>query len=132
MPGLPLSRGRDSGPGGEGRTSRAPRSALRRAIAPLLRNGLVVAGLVIVVLMLLTALLAPLLAPRDPIAQDIANRLAPPSWQWLPAPARRRAGRRRARCRSTCATRSRSTLPSRRLAPPRVPLPSWPGGEHRG
>jgi len=47
-----------------------------------LRNGLVVAGLIIVALMILTALLAPLLAPRDPVAQDIANRLAPPSGQW--------------------------------------------------
>jgi peptide/nickel transport system permease protein len=64
------------------RAARAPRSGLRRAVRPLLRNGLVVAGLVIVVLMVLTALLAPLLAPRDPIGQDIANRLAPPSGQW--------------------------------------------------
>ena len=64
------------------RAARPPRSGMRRAIRPLLRNGLVVAGLIIVLLMVLTALLAPLLAPRDPIGQDIANRLAPPSGQW--------------------------------------------------
>jgi peptide/nickel transport system permease protein len=36
-------------------------------------------GLAIVVGLCLTAILAPLLAPSDPISQDIAHRLAPPS-----------------------------------------------------
>ncbi|MFZ6762198.1 nickel transporter permease [Pseudoroseomonas sp. WGS1072] len=48
------------------------------------RNGLAVAGLVIVLAMLLLSLAAPLLAPQDPGAQALANRLQPPSAaHWL-------------------------------------------------
>ena len=42
------------------------------------RNRLAVFGLVIVAIMLLTALLAPLIAPSDPQAQDYALTLQPP------------------------------------------------------
>ncbi len=42
------------------------------------RNRLAVVGLVIVALMLLTAILAPLIAPKDPQAQDYALTLQPP------------------------------------------------------
>ena len=42
------------------------------------RNRLAVFGLVIVALMLLTAVLAPLIAPKDPQAQDYALTLQPP------------------------------------------------------
>ncbi len=42
------------------------------------RNRLAVFGLVIVALMLLTAIFAPLIAPKDPQAQDYALTLQPP------------------------------------------------------
>src|SRR5918997_1402342 len=42
------------------------------------RNRLAVFGLVIVALMLLTAILAPLIAPKDPQAQNYALTLQPP------------------------------------------------------
>ena len=42
------------------------------------RNKLAVAGLVIVVIMILTAVFAPLIAPTDPQAQDYALTLRPP------------------------------------------------------
>jgi peptide/nickel transport system permease protein len=48
------------------------------------RNPLAVAGLAIVVVMLIAALLAPWLATHDPGAQNLANRLKPPSAEhWL-------------------------------------------------
>jgi peptide/nickel transport system permease protein len=50
-------------------------------------NTSLVIGLAILGLMLLVALLAPLLAPHDPYAQDLAHRLVPPVWSakgdWL-------------------------------------------------
>jgi peptide/nickel transport system permease protein len=42
------------------------------------RNGLAMAGLTISVVLVLVAILAPLLAPHDPIAQDLTRRLLPP------------------------------------------------------
>ena len=45
----------------------------------LVRRPAGVFGLVVVTLLLLVALFAPWLAPRDPAAQDIANRFAEPS-----------------------------------------------------
>lgn len=48
------------------------------------RNRLAVAGLIVIVLFYLVALLAPLLAPYDPIEQDIARALQPPQpGNWL-------------------------------------------------
>jgi peptide/nickel transport system permease protein len=48
------------------------------------RNPLAVAGLAVVVVMLVMALFAPLLATHDPGAQNLANRLRPPSAaHWL-------------------------------------------------
>jgi peptide/nickel transport system permease protein len=48
------------------------------------RNPLAVIGLTIVLLLLLMAALAPLLATHSPIAQDLTNRLQPPSTaHWL-------------------------------------------------
>lgn len=44
-----------------------------------LRNPLSLAGLSIIGLLVCVAVLAPLLAPYDPLRTDIANRLAPPS-----------------------------------------------------
>jgi peptide/nickel transport system permease protein len=42
------------------------------------RNRLAMAGLVIVTLLLLVALLAPWIAPHDPFVQNLSNRLQPP------------------------------------------------------
>ncbi|MBX9907662.1 MAG: ABC transporter permease [Beijerinckiaceae bacterium] len=47
------------------------------------RNRLALAGLGIVVALLLIAAFAPLLAPQDPLAQNLPGRLQPPSWQHL-------------------------------------------------
>ena len=44
-----------------------------------LRNPLAVAGLVVIVALLLVAVFAPWLATHDPYAQDLAQRLKPPS-----------------------------------------------------
>jgi peptide/nickel transport system permease protein len=67
------------------RASRAMRRPVRsRALKPWYRNGTLVAGLVIVGLLVLVALLAPLLTPYDPIAQDLEHALASPSGaHWL-------------------------------------------------
>jgi peptide/nickel transport system permease protein len=42
------------------------------------RNRLAMAGLVIVGILLLVAIFAPLIAPHDPLAQDLTRRLLPP------------------------------------------------------
>ena len=52
----------------------------------LLRSPLTVAGLVLMLLFALSALLAPLLAPADPLEQDLSRRLKPPApAYWLGA-----------------------------------------------
>lgn len=48
--------------------------------ARLLRNRSVVAGLVLVGAVVAIAVLAPLIAPHDPYAQDLTRRLVPPIW----------------------------------------------------
>ena len=52
----------------------------RGAFAALLRDPMGAAGLALVVLFALMALLAPWVAPQDPLRLDVANRFAPPSW----------------------------------------------------
>lgn len=49
------------------------------------RNALAMAGLVLVLALVLAAALAPWIAPHDPIAQDLGNRLLPPGTpgHWL-------------------------------------------------
>jgi peptide/nickel transport system permease protein len=48
------------------------------------RNPMAVAGLAMVILLVVVALLAPLLAPGSPFEQDLSRRLQPPSAQnWL-------------------------------------------------
>lgn len=48
------------------------------------RNKLAMLGLVILVLLVLSAIFAPLISPHDPYAQSLANRLKPPSaTHWL-------------------------------------------------
>ena len=47
-------------------------------------NGLAMIGLITALVMIVAALAAPLIAPQDPSAQDLAGRLAPPSAEhWL-------------------------------------------------
>jgi peptide/nickel transport system permease protein len=72
-------------------TAETPSSALHArlrqsylAFLAFARNRLAVIGLAIVFLLVLTALLAPLLAHQSPIAQDLAARLRPPGGaQWF-------------------------------------------------
>jgi len=51
------------------------------AFQRLMRDKLAIAGLVIMVIFILTALLAPLLTPYDPIVQSLVERRQTPSWQ---------------------------------------------------
>src|SRR5687767_4222815 len=61
----------------------APRRTVRRRPA-LLRSPLTVAGLAVMLVFSLVALLAPFLAPADPIRQVLSERLEPPSAaHWL-------------------------------------------------
>ena len=53
------------------------------AVRRLLRDKLAIAGLTIMVVFLLTALLAPVLAPYDPIAQTLVDRRQTPSGKYL-------------------------------------------------
>jgi peptide/nickel transport system permease protein len=50
------------------------------AVREMVRNPLMSLGLGIVMLVVLIALLAPLLAPHDPLRQELAERLRPPFW----------------------------------------------------
>ncbi|MEV6262842.1 ABC transporter permease [Streptomyces sp. NPDC051784] len=60
----------------------APAPAHRAAaLRTLLRNRLAVAALAFLALAVLCALLAPLIAPADPNAQNLLERLQPPAWQ---------------------------------------------------
>ena len=55
-----------------------------RARAPILANPLNLIALSLIALFALCAIFAPLLAPYDPLAQDLASRLRPPSAEhWL-------------------------------------------------
>ncbi len=58
-------------------------SQRRRAWMTFKRNRTAVVGLVLVVFLVLVALIAPLLAPHDPIPQSTINRLADPSAEYL-------------------------------------------------
>jgi peptide/nickel transport system permease protein len=54
-----------------------------RSIRPWYRNGSLMAGIVVVGLLVLVAVLAPWIAPYDPILQDLTNPLRPPSAEHL-------------------------------------------------
>ncbi|WP_442501276.1 ABC transporter permease [Marinivivus vitaminiproducens] len=57
---------------------------LHRLWTAFARHKLGVVGLALIVVLVLTALFAPVLATHDPIVQDMASRLAPPGWEhWL-------------------------------------------------
>ncbi|HQY42968.1 MAG TPA: ABC transporter permease [Paracoccaceae bacterium] len=68
-------------------TSRGQARAAQAYLAwlRLRRNPLTVAGLLISAILLLMAIFAPLIAPHDPIAQDLTRRLLPPgtAGNWL-------------------------------------------------
>jgi peptide/nickel transport system permease protein len=55
------------------------RERLRTALRLLWRNPMVLVGLVILVVWVLVALLAPLIAPSNPLHQNVADRLQAPS-----------------------------------------------------
>ncbi|WP_010138968.1 nickel transporter permease [Oceanicola sp. S124] len=55
-----------------------------RMMTALLRNPLAVAGLLIILLLLATALFAPWIAPESPVGQNLQARLLPPSAEhWM-------------------------------------------------
>ncbi len=58
----------------------SPRSGLGRLLSALVRKRVRAAGLVIVTLNVVVALLAPAISPHDPLDQDVARRLLPPAW----------------------------------------------------
>ncbi len=62
---------------------REPTSLWKDALRRLLRNKLAIAGMVILVAFLLSALFAPWLAPYDPIKQELVRRREPPSVEHL-------------------------------------------------
>lgn len=57
-------------------------SQRRRAWRTFSKNRSALVGLVLIVLIVLVAILAPILAPHNPIEQSTINRLAPPSWSY--------------------------------------------------
>jgi len=67
------------------RATAAARGGARAAVrVPALREPLTVLALAIIALFALGAVLATLIAPYDPLAQDLASRLAPPNaLHWL-------------------------------------------------
>lgn len=59
-------------------------SGLTDIFRELRKDSLGFAGLIIVTIIILASVFAPLLAPHDPLAVDVYNRLASPSWEhWL-------------------------------------------------
>jgi len=60
-----------------------PYSETRRVISVFFGRPLPVVGLIIIVMLVLTALFAPLIAPYDPYDMDILNKLQPPSREHL-------------------------------------------------
>lgn len=62
---------------------REPTSLWQDALRRLLRNKLAIAGMVILLAFLLSAFLAPWLAPYDPLKQELVRRREPPSVEHL-------------------------------------------------
>jgi peptide/nickel transport system permease protein len=56
----------------------SPRQIMRRAM---LRHKGFLLGLTVIIVVALLTILAPVLAPHDPYAQDLGQRLIPPVWQ---------------------------------------------------
>ncbi len=73
-----ISRGND---GGSKRRARVPSAAAwRRLASHLLRSPLSLSGIIVVIAVVVTAALAPMLAPANPERQDLVARLVPPAW----------------------------------------------------
>ncbi|TAK29561.1 MAG: ABC transporter permease [Chloroflexota bacterium] len=62
-------------------TARGTVTLRQRALRGLLGHKVALVGLGFLVLMILSMLLAPILAPHDPLAQDVTRRLRPPFWE---------------------------------------------------
>lgn len=60
--------------------SREQRKDIRRILWDLTRNRAALAGLLVLCVVAVSAILAPLVAPTDPAEQEIASRLRPPGW----------------------------------------------------
>jgi peptide/nickel transport system permease protein len=65
---------------GEAAEPREGRQDLRRVIRELVRNKAALLGLAILLGVMAAAVFAPLVAPYDPVFQEIARRLRPPGW----------------------------------------------------
>jgi peptide/nickel transport system permease protein len=61
----------------------APRSSWRIMAGRLLSDPMTLAGIILCIIVVLGALLAPWLAPRDPLEQNILDRLAGPGSEYL-------------------------------------------------
>jgi peptide/nickel transport system permease protein len=60
------------------------KTANSRSLKRWYQNGPLLAGMIIVGIVVLIAVSAPLIAPYDPIKQDLLSTLQPPSWEhWL-------------------------------------------------
>lgn len=69
---------------GRAREEGSPRARLAGALREIRRNPLTLFGLGVLLTLVLVALFAPLIAPYDPIAINLGNRLQPPSWRhWM-------------------------------------------------
>ncbi len=64
---------------GGGNRKTGKRAAVAYNLRLLARDPMGLAGLILVALVIFTAVFAPYLAPKDPLALDVMNRLAPPS-----------------------------------------------------
>ncbi len=60
--------------------TRRPRHGTGKYFALLVRNPLALTGAIVVVLFVLVAIFAPLIAPLDPLKQNLRSRLLPPAW----------------------------------------------------
>lgn len=63
-------------------TQNSPQSPVRRQLRALRRNPMAMIGLAVIFLWILIALMAPLIATHDPLAQKIGDRLKSPSSQY--------------------------------------------------
>ena len=68
---------------GGGQPKTGKRAAVAYNLRLLVRDPMGLAGLILVGLVIFTAIFAPYLAPKDPLALDVMNRLAPPSGEHL-------------------------------------------------
>jgi peptide/nickel transport system permease protein len=55
----------------------------KKALRAFVRNRLSLVGAGLILLLVIAAIFAPWIAPRDPLAQDVVNRLSPPSSEFL-------------------------------------------------